>query len=273
MSINIKGKLVDLSIPKIMGILNINNNSFYDGGKYSSKDQALIQTEKMLNEGATFIDIGASTSKPKSKPITVENEKKILFPILEALIKKFPETFFSIDTFQSEIAERSLEIGASIINDISGGNFDNNMFHIISKYKAPYIMMHMKGNPNKMQNDPIYNNVVIEILNFFSKQTRIAHNYGIKDIIIDPGFGFGKSLKHNYQIIKSLKLFKVINCPILIGISRKSMIYQLIGEGPEEALNGTSILNTFGLTKGTNILRVHDVKEAKECVSLWEYLH
>tara|TARA_B110000003_G_scaffold274329_1_gene314055 strand:+ start:2599 stop:3369 length:771 start_codon:yes stop_codon:yes gene_type:complete len=256
-----------------MGVLNINKDSFYDGGKFNSKDKALKHVEKMFNEGADFIDIGAATSKPGSEKISAVKEKKILFPILETLIKEFPNSFFSIDTYRSEIAEESIKIGASIINDISGGKFDKNMFKVISKYKVPYIMMHIKGKPNTMQLNPKYENVVVEILNFFIKQTKIAHDNGITDIIVDPGFGFGKSLNHNYELLKSLSLFKEINCPVLIGVSRKSMIYNVINKDSNQALNGTTVLNTFGLMNGANIIRVHDVKEAKECISLWEYLH
>jgi len=256
-----------------MGILNINKDSFYDGGKFNSKDKALKHVEKMFHEGADFIDIGAATSKPGSEKISAEKEKKILFPILETLIKKFPDSFFSIDTYRSEIAEKSIKMGASLINDISGGKFDKNMFKVISRYKVPYIMMHIKGNPNTMQLNPKYENVVVEILNFFIKQSKKAYNNGITDIIIDPGFGFGKSLNHNYELLKSLNLFKEINCPVLIGLSRKSMIYNIINKNSDQALNGTTVLNTFGLMNGANIIRVHDVKEAKECISLWEYLH
>ena len=256
-----------------MGILNINNDSFYDGGKYNSKDKALKHAEKMFNEGADIIDIGASTSKPGSKRITIEKEKKILFPILEVLTSEFPDSYFSIDTFRSEIAEGSIKIGASLINDISGGQFDKNMFKIISKYKVPYIMMHIKGTPETMQLNPKYNNIVVDVLKFFINQVKKAYNSGVTDIIIDPGFGFGKSLKHNYELLKSLSLLKKINCPILIGVSRKSMIYNIIGKSPEEALKGSMVLNTFGLMNGANIIRVHDVKEAKECISLCEYLH
>ena len=273
LSLNIKGKLIDFKTPKIMGILNISDDSFYDGNKYNSKSKALKQTEKMLNEGADIVDIGAFTSKPGSKLISVEKEKQILFPIIETLIYNFPDSLFSIDTFRSEIAKKSIEIGASIINDISGGKFDKNMFKVISRYKVPYIMMHIKGNPNTMQLNPKYENVVVEILNFFIKQSKKAYNNGITDIIIDPGFGFGKSLNHNYELLKSLNLFKEINCPVLIGLSRKSMIYNIINKNSDQALNGTTVLNTFGLMNGANIIRVHDVKEAKECISLWEYLH
>ncbi len=273
LSLNIKGKLIDLKKPKIMGILNLSKDSFYDGGKYSSKDKALKQTEKMLNEGADIIDIGAFTSKPGSKLFSAEKEKQILFPILEVLINNFPEKLFSIDTFRSEIAKNSIEIGASIINDISGGKFDKNMFEIIAKHKVPYVMMHMKGTPKTMQLNPKYKNVVIDVLNFFVKQIKIAQNIGVTDIIIDPGFGFGKSLNHNFDLLKGLNLFKKINYPILIGLSRKSMIYNILNGNPNQSLNGTTILNTFALINGANIIRVHDVKEAKECITLCEYLY
>ena len=273
LSLNIKGKLIDLKKPKIMGILNLSKDSFYDGGMYSSKDKALKQTEKMLNEGADIIDIGAFTSKPGSKLFSAEKEKQILFPILEILINNFPEKLFSIDTFRSEIAKNSIEIGASIINDISGGKFDKNMFEIIAKHKVPYVMMHMKGTPKTMQLNPKYKNVVIDVLNFFVKQIKIAQNIGVTDIIIDPGFGFGKSLNHNFDLLKGLNLFKKINYPILIGLSRKSMIYNILNGNPNQSLNGTTILNTFALINGANIIRVHDVKEAKECITLCEYLY
>ena len=273
LSLNIKGKLIDLKKPKIMGILNLSKDSFYDGGKYSSKDKALKQTEKMLNEGADIIDIGAFTSKPGSKLFSVEKEKQILFPILEILINNFPENLFSIDTFRSEIAKNSIEIGASIINDISGGKFDKKMFEVIAKNKVPYVMMHMKGTPKTMQLNPEYKNVVVDVLNFFVKQIKIAQDIGVTDIIIDPGFGFGKSLNHNFELLKELNLFKKINCPILIGLSRKSMIYKILNGNPNQSLNGTTILNTFALINGANIIRVHDVKEAKECITLCEYLY
>ena len=273
LSLNIKGKLIDLKKPKIMGILNLSRDSFYDGGKYSSKDKALKQTEKMFNEGADIIDIGAFTSKPGSVLLSAEKEKQILFPILEALTNEFPESFFSIDTFRSEIAKISIEIGASIINDISGGKFDKKMFEVIAKNKVPYVMMHMKGTPMTMQLNPEYKNVVIDVLNFFVKQVKIAQDIGVTDIIIDPGFGFGKSLDHNFELLKGLNLFKKISCPILIGLSRKSMIYNILNGNPNKSLNGTTILNTFALINGANIIRVHDVKEAKECITLCEYLY
>ena len=256
-----------------MGILNISYDSFYDGNKYNSKSKALKQTEKMLNEGANIIDIGAFTSKPGSTLISAEKEKQILFPILETLVNNFPDSFFSIDTFRSEIAKNSIEIGASIINDISGGEYDKNMFKVISKYKVPYVMMHIKGTPNTMQLNPKYKNVLVHLLNFFNKQVKIAKDEGVTDIIIDPGFGFGKSLDNNYELLKEISLFKEINCPILIGVSRKSMIYNILNGNPNESLNGTTVLNTYALINGVNIIRVHDVKEAKECISLCEYLY
>ena len=256
-----------------MGILNISDDSFYDGNKYNSKSKALKQTEKMLNEGADIVDIGAFTTKPGSKLISVEKEKQILFPIIETLIYNFPDSLFSIDTFRSEIAKKSIEIGASIINDISGGEYDKNMFKVISKYKVPYVMMHIKGTPNTMQLNPKYKNVLVHLLNFFNKQVKIAMDMGVTDIIIDPGFGFGKSLDNNYELLKEISLFKEINCPILIGVSRKSMIYNILNGNPNESLNGTTVLNTYALINGVNIIRVHDVKEAKECISLCEYLY
>ena len=256
-----------------MGILNISDDSFYDGNKYNSKSKALKQTEKMLNEGADIVDIGAFTTKPGSKLISVEKEKQILFPIIETLIYNFPDSLFSIDTFRSEIAKKSIEIGASIINDISGGEYDKKMFKIISKYKVPYVMMHIKGTPNTMQLNPKYKNVLVHLLNFFNKQVKIAMDMGVTDIIIDPGFGFGKSLDNNYELLKEISLFKEINCPILIGVSRKSMIYNILNGNPNESLNGTTVLNTYALINGVNIIRVHDVKEAKECISLCEYLY
>ena len=273
LSLNIKGKLIDFKTPKIMGILNISDDSFYDGNKYNSKSKALKQTEKMLNEGADIVDIGAFTTKPGSKLISVEKEKQILFPILETLINNFPDSLFSIDTFRSEIAKKSIEIGASIINDISGGEYDKKIFKIISKYKVPYVMMHIKGTPNTMQLNPKYKNVLVHLLNFFNKQVKTAKDNGVTDIIIDPGFGFGKSLNHNYELLKGISLFKEINCPILIGVSRKSMIYNILNGNPNKSLNGTTVLNTYALINGVNIIRVHDVKEAKECISLCEYLY
>lgn len=255
-----------------MGILNLTSDSFYDGGKYNSLDKALYHTESMLKEGAFFIDVGAASSKPGSTLITPENEKKKILIVLEALIDRFPEAYFSIDTYNHEVAQACIEMGASMINDISGGNLDTKMHDTVAKYNIPYVMMHMQGTPETMQKAPQYNNVMTAVLNFFAQQTKAATAAGIQDILIDPGFGFGKSIEHNYTLFKHLNQFKTLGCPLLIGVSRKSMIYKLLDTTPQEALNGTTALNTLALDRGAQILRVHDVKEAKECIGLWQAL-
>lgn len=264
---------MDFKRPKIMGILNISKDSFFDGGKYSNIENALKQTEKMLSEGADIIDIGSFSTRPGASLVSIKEERGILIPILSSLIDKFPKTLFSIDTFQSEIAKEALSIGASMINDISGGTYDSKMMEVISEHQVPYCIMHIQGKPLDMQIKPLYKNVVIEVLKYFSDRLEKAHSYGINNIIIDPGFGFGKTINHNYELFKNLSLFKQINCPILIGVSRKSMIYKTLGTTPEFSLNGTSILHTYALLKGANILRVHDVKEAKECLLMCELMH
>ena len=252
-----------------MGILNLTTDSFYDGGKYNSLDKALYHTENMLKEGAFFIDIGAASSNPGSELITPANEKKKLLVVLEALLDRFPEAYFSIDTYNHEVAQACIEMGASMINDISGGNLDAKMHETVAKYKIPYVMMHMRGTPETMQKNSHYKNIVTEVLSFFSQQTKAATNAGIQDILIDPGFGFGKTLEQNYTLFNNLNQFETLGCPLLIGVSRKSMIYKLLDTTPQEALNGTTALNALALDRGAQILRVHDVKEAKECVDLW----
>ena len=272
MTINIKGELIDLSKPKIMGILNLTPDSFYDGGKYNKVESALKQTERMSEAGASFIDLGAYSTKPGAKPVSVEAEKKRLLPVLEKLIKKYPKTHFSIDTFRSTVAAEALDRGAAMINDISGGQFDNKMMNTVGYYNVPYVLMHTSGKPETMQKNPKYKNVVKQIIYYFSNQIQSAYKAGINDVIIDPGFGFGKTISHNYEILKNLKFFQNFDLPIMIGLSRKSMIYNKLGISPDEALNGSTILNTVALIKGGNILRVHDVKEAKECIDLLQAL-
>ena len=272
MTINIKGELIDLSKPKIMGILNLTPDSFYDGGKYNKIENALFQTEKMLNAGAYFIDLGACSTKPGAKTVSVEVEKKRLLPVLEKLIKTYPETHFSIDTFRSTIAAEGLDRGAAMVNDISGGQFDNKMMDTIGYYNVPYVLMHTSGKPKIMQKNPQYKNVVKEVIYYFSKKIQLAYKAGINDIIIDPGFGFGKTIYHNYEILKNLKLFQNFELPLMIGLSRKSMIYKKLGISPNEALNGSTALHSVALLKGANILRVHDVKQAKECIDLLQAL-
>jgi dihydropteroate synthase len=272
MVLNIKGSVLDLSIPKIMGVLNVTPDSFYDGGIYSSEKKILNQVEKMVLDGADIIDVGGYSSKPGATSITVEEEEKRVIPIIKLIYKTFKESIISVDTFRSEISEKSINAGASIINDISGGDLDNNIYKIAGKYKTPYIIMHMRGNPSNMQNNPVYKNINYEIIKDLSKKIDLAQNNGVCDIIIDPGFGFGKTIEHNYQILNNLKLYKILDKPILVGISRKSMIYKLLKTEPSKALNGTTVLNTIALINGANILRVHDVKEAKEVIKLCSFL-
>ena len=272
MTINLKGELIDLRKPKIMGILNLTPDSFYDGGKFNALERALKQTEKMIREGAFFIDLGACSTKPGAEEISEEVEMKRLFPIMEKLIEKFPEQYFSVDTYRSLVAEGCLYRGAAMINDISGGQFDPLMMETVGKHNVPYVLMHILGTPIDMQKNPQYKNVVQEVLYYFSEKVQLAYSNEINDVIIDPGFGFGKTLEHNYELMKNLDLFQTLELPILVGISRKFMIYKKLAISPDEAINGTTVLNTLALTKGANILRVHDVKEAKECADLLQAL-
>ncbi len=266
---NCKGKLIDLSTPKVMGILNITPNSFYDGGKFIGENQILNQVEKMIFEGATFIDIGAYSSKPNAEFVSEKEEIERILPVLNLILNKFPETIISIDTFRSEVAKVCIENGAAIINDISAGNLDHKMIEVVAKYNVPYIMMHMRGNAQTMQSLTNYENITKEILFYFSEKIAIARSLGINDLIIDPGFGFAKTLDQNFEVLQNLELFQMLESPILTGISRKSMIYKTLDTTAENALNGTSVLNTIALTKGAKILRVHDVAEAVECLKLF----
>lgn len=272
MTINCKGKLIDLSSPKVMGILNITPNSFYDGGKFVGEKAILIHVEKMLFDGATFIDIGAYSSKPKAEFVSENEEILRIIPVVDLILKHFPETLLSIDTFRSEVAKICIENGAAMINDISAGNLDYKIFETIAKYNVPYIMMHMRGTSDNMQTLTSYENIVKEILFYFSEKVAIARSFGINDLIVDPGFGFAKTLDQNYEVLQKLELFEMLELPLLVGFSRKSMIYKSLEISPENALNGTTVLNTIALTKGAKILRVHDVKEAKECIKLYEKL-
>ncbi len=268
MTINCAGKLIDLSIPKIMGILNITPDSFYDGGRYNSDKKILDHVEKMIIDGAIFIDIGAYSSRPGGVDIDENEELKRIIPAIELVNKKFPEIIISIDTFRSKVAEACLNSGASIINDISASQLDEKMMETIAKYNVPYIIMHMKGNPQNMMNKTNYDDMLQEMIKYFSKKINQAISYKINDIIIDPGFGFAKNIKQNYDLLNHLDLLKILDKPIMVGISRKSMIYKSLDSTPEEALNGTTVLNTVALIKGASILRVHDVKEANECIKL-----
>lgn len=268
MTINCAGKLVDLSTPKIMGILNVTPDSFYDGGVHNSEKKILDHVEKMLNDGAIFIDIGAYSSRPNAINIDEDEELNRVVPALELVNKKFPEAIISIDTFRSKVAETCLNSGASIINDISAGEMDKKMMKIVGKYNVPYVMMHMKGNPQNMIRKTNYDDMLKEIIKYFSKKINQAVSYKINDMIIDPGFGFAKDLKQNYDLLSNIDLLKILDKPIMVGISRKSMIYQSLKTNAKESLNGTTVLNTVSLIKGASILRVHDVKEANECIKL-----
>ena len=271
-TINCKGQLIDISSPKIMGILNITPNSFFDGGKYKNESDILAQVEKMLSHGASFIDVGAYSSKPNSPFVSETEELGRIIPIINLLIKYFPEIIISVDTFRSRIAKTSIQNGASIINDITGGLRDKDMLKTIAELQVPYIMMHMKGDQNTMQSLTNYDDLVNDIIFYFSQQIEACLRFGITDIIIDPGFGFAKTRKQNFELLNKLELLKIIDKPILAGVSRKSMIYKTLNTSAKEALNGTTALHMIALQKGANILRVHDVKEAAECIALFKEL-
>jgi dihydropteroate synthase len=270
MTINCKGQFIDLSTPKIMGILNVTPNSFYDGGKFTLSENGLSQVGKMLDEGAIFIDIGAYSSKPNAEFVSEEEERNRILPVVQGILNQFPDALLSIDTFRSGIAAVCIDNGAAIINDISAGNLDEKMVEVIAKYNVPYIMMHMRGTPQTMQSQTNYENIIKEMLFYFSEKVNKARSLGINDLIVDPGFGFAKTLEQNYEVLQNFELFQMLDLPLLAGISRKSMVYKPLGLTANDALNGTTVLNTIALTKGANILRVHDVKEAVECVKLFE---
>ncbi|MEN8776398.1 MAG: dihydropteroate synthase [Polaribacter sp.] len=268
MTINCRGTLVDLTNPKVMGILNITPDSFFDGGKYKNESDILQQTEKMLKEGATFIDVGAYSSRPGATHISEQEELQRIIPVINLLIKNFPEIIISVDTFRSNIAKETIDAGAAIVNDISGGKMDTQMFETVASLQVPYILMHMIGTPQNMQKKPVYNNVTQEIISFFAAEINKLHQLKLNDVIIDVGFGFGKTVAHNFEILKNLNLFKSLDAPILAGISRKSMLYKTLDITTQEALNATTSANTIALLNGATILRVHDVKEAVEAVKI-----
>lgn len=252
----------------VMGILNLTDDSFFDGGKYSNKEEIIARCKTMLDEGATIIDIGAQSSRPGATQISSKKELKKLIPIIKLLKNNFPNILISVDTFWSNTAKECALVGTDVINDISAGEIDKGMFPIIAELNIPYIMMHMKGNPQNMQDHPEYNNIVDEVSAYFSNKIEELKILGFNKIIIDPGFGFGKTLEHNYQILNNLDAFKYLKCPILTGTSRKSMIYKILDTTADNALNGTTITNTMALLNGADILRVHDVKQAIECIKI-----
>ncbi len=272
MLINCKGNLIDLSTPKVMGIINITPDSFYSGSRKNSENDILTTAEKMLSEGATFLDVGAYSSRPGAQDISAKEELERLIPALEIILKQYPDVILSIDTFRAKVAGEAIKTGAAIINDISAGKFDEDMLSVITKYQVPFIMMHMKGTPQTMKDLNQYENLLRDILSYFSERIKAAREAGINDIIIDPGFGFAKNIDQNFELLSKLKLFKNLNLPVLTGLSRKSMIWKKLNISAQEALNGTSVLNTVALMNGANILRVHDVKEAMECIKLTQEL-
>ncbi|MEZ2338607.1 dihydropteroate synthase [Mucilaginibacter sp. RCC_168] len=269
-TLNAGGKLIDLSIPKVMGIINITPDSFYAGSRKPGVDEALQQAERMLAEGAAFLDIGAYSSRPNAEDISIAEETERLLPVVEAIVAAFPDAVLSIDTFRAQVAEAAIKAGAHIINDISGGVLDEGMFATVARLQVPYILMHMKGTPQTMTQLAQYDDVFTEVLDYFVSRYQQLKQLGVHDVIIDPGFGFAKKSEHNYTLMNRLHDFDILGLPTLVGISRKRMIYGLLETTAAEALNGTTVLNTIGLMKGANILRVHDVKEAVETVKIWE---
>lgn len=267
-TLNLGGKLVDLTVPSVMGILNITPDSFFKGSRVETITAALNRVEDFLESGANFIDVGAYSSRPGAIDITVEEELQRLIPVIENISKRFPEAMLSVDTFRSKVAKLAIEAGAHMVNDISAGSLDEDMFETIAALNVPYIIMHMKGTPQNMQELAQYSNISIEVSNYFSAKIAKLHALGVKDIIIDPGFGFAKSIDDNYELLQHLEDLQIFGLPILVGVSRKGMIHKFLNTKPAEALNGTTIVNTIALLKGANILRVHDVKEASECVRL-----
>ena len=267
-SINFKGNLISLDLPIVMSILNTTPDSFFDGGKYNSIDKALKKVESDLKMGATIIDIGGYSSKPNGSEVSMEEEIKRTIPYIEKIVTSFPDVKISIDTFRGKVASLALDAGAGMINDISAWNMDDKMLAIIKKHNIPYVLMHMNGTPKTMQKDPNYTSLINDIIGFLSEKVNQLKEYGIKDIIIDPGFGFGKTISDNYKLLKNLESLKVLNLPILIGLSRKSMIYKVLETKSLNSINGTTALNMFALSKGAKILRVHDVKQAIECIKL-----
>jgi dihydropteroate synthase len=272
-SINVNGRLMNLQKPRVMGILNITEDSFYDGGSYLNEEKYIAHVSKMLSEGADIIDIGAQSTRPGSHEVGKEKEIEQLIPVIQNIKKEFPKAIISVDTWHARVAEQAIISGAHIINDISGGTFDMDMFNTIADLQVPYVLMHTGGRPDKMQTNPSYKNVVKEVIYFLSKQLDKLNHMGVNDVIIDPGFGFGKTLEHNYDLLQHLDHFKFLETPILVGISRKSMIYNHLDINSKKALNGTTALNTIALGKGASFLRVHDVKQAKEVIKIHELLH
>ncbi len=267
-TLNCKGRLLVVDKPLVMGIINTTPDSFFSGSRQESVDAVLAKAETMIQEGATILDVGGQSTRPGSDKLTVEEELKRVIEPIAAINKKFPEIFVSIDTYYSTVATMAVAAGASIVNDISAGSIDSKMISTVAALKVPYVLMHMQGTPQTMQQQPVYENVTREVLDFLIMKVNDLHISGITDIIVDPGFGFGKSIAHNFELLRNLPVFKMLNCPLLLGISRKSSIYKTLGTTTENSLNGTTVLHTIGLLNGASILRVHDVREAMEIIKL-----
>lgn len=268
-TLNCKGRLLVVDNPIVMGIINATPDSFFGGSRFNTVDEIVAKVEKMLSDGADLIDIGGQSTRPGSELISPDEEIERVVPAIKAIVQKFPDTFISIDTFYSKAATAAINAGAAIVNDISAGSMDKKMIETVAQLKVPYILMHMNGTPQTMQQNAVYENVNREVLDFFIAKINELRKAGVLDIIIDPGFGFGKTIDHNFELLKNLSVFKMLDKPILVGISRKSTIYKTLGVNADEALNGTSVLNTIALMNGASVLRVHDVKEAKEAVTLF----
>jgi dihydropteroate synthase len=272
-SLKIKNINYSISRPQVMGILNTTDDSFYDGGKYHTIDKALFRCEDMLHEGADIIDIGGQSTRPGAEPITENEEIRRTAPVIDAIIKRFPEIILSIDTFRAAVANHAVRAGAAIINDVSAGDDDEDMVKTVSRLQVPYIAMHKKGLPKTMQDQPHYDNVLKEVKSYLENKVKLYQQAGIEDIVLDPGFGFGKTLDDNYHLLKHLETFHSLNCPLLVGVSRKSMVWKLLSSEPSKALNGSTALHMLALAKGAHILRVHDVKEAVDCVKIAEEMY
>ena len=268
-TLNCKGRILMIDKPVVMGIINVTPDSFFGGSRFNNVDDIVAEAEKMMNEGADILDIGGQSTRPGSELISADQELERVIPAIKAIIKKRPAAFISIDTFYSDVAKAAVEAGASIVNDISAGSMDSRIITTVAELKVPYILMHMKGTPQTMQQNASYNNVTLEVLDYFIAKTQELKNAGIVDIIIDPGFGFAKTIDQNFELLRNLSSFKMLGKAIMLGISRKSTIYKTLGVTVDEALNGTTVLNTIGLINGASILRVHDVKEARETIELY----
>ncbi|MHB1923039.1 MAG: dihydropteroate synthase [Chitinophagaceae bacterium] len=268
-TLNCRGRLMDLRTPVIMGIINLTEDSFYAASRLNDKKMILEKADQYLKEGASILDLGGQSTRPHAPTLSMEEEKNKVIPAIKDILKEFPEAIISVDTFYSQVAESSIQAGAHIINDISAGNWDLDMIRVVGQHKVPYVIMHMQGTPENMQQAPFYNHLIQDILDFFIAKINQCRKSGIQDIIIDPGFGFGKTISHNYSLLKHLSLFSMLKCPVLTGLSRKSMISSLLQTTPDLALNGTSALHMIALANGASILRVHDVAPAMEVIKLW----